>query len=217
MDGWNTIVSRCFSFSLGYVSFLEGGEWFLRGYRRSRVKLLGANICSLSTIMAQVNHGVPDTDSRFLYKIGIVLFKTKKQWWVFSRVLSQNVKSVLLRKNLRYVGYYIGFFHVLLSTGNQRTKAYRPSISTDSWKKWERSVFLPSPTLNAGALCDFLHLLGLTLQGVGFSLRCFFLGRQQEVTSQTLNEGFSLLWMICWGDPLGLWAFMGVFFWFYHL
>ena len=110
MDGWNTIVSRCFSFSLGYVSFLEGGEWFLRGYRRSRVKLLGANICSLSTIMAQVNHGVPDTDSRFLYKIGIVLFKTKKQWWVFSRVLSQNVKSVLLRKNLRYVGYYIGFF-----------------------------------------------------------------------------------------------------------
>lgn len=28
MDSWNTIVSRCFSFSLGYVSFLEGGEWW---------------------------------------------------------------------------------------------------------------------------------------------------------------------------------------------
>ena len=139
-----------------------------------------------------MNHGVPDNDSGFLYKIGIVLFKTKKQWWVFSRVLSQNVKSVLLRQNLHYVGYYIVFFHVLLSTGNLRTGGpTRFKISTHFPLKKRSGADFPSfPTLNAGALCDFLHLLGLTLQGGGFSLRCVFFGRQEEVISKHSRRFF---------------------------
>ena len=218
-----------------------GGWWmvrdfFLRGYRRSRVKLLGANIRSLSKIMAQVNHGVPDNDSRSLYKIGIVLFKTKKQWWVFSRVLSQHVKSVLLRKNLRYVGYYMVFFSCPPFNGSINVqRAYQvPIFDPLSVEKRER-IFLPSfPTLNAGALCDFLHLLGLTLQGVvsGFvSLRfflgsatrshlssltkvfhcwCLFLGRQEVILRH--SRICCLLWMICWGSTPWFVGFHGCFF-----
>ena len=123
-------------------------DFFLRGYRRSGVKLLGANIRSLSTLMAQVNHGVPDNDSRFLYKIGIVLFKTKKHWWVFSRVLSQNVKSVLLHKNLLVMLDTTWFFSMAsFQRVHLRTKSLPGSKSrpTASWKNGSGAGFPSFP------------------------------------------------------------------------
>ena len=91
-------------------------------------------------------------------------FQNQKAVWVFQHTLIIECEASVFAQNSSVCWIQHVFFHVLVSTD---IYAQRPIVQSRSF-----------PTL--GALCDFLHLLGLTLQGV-VSL-CFF---RQEVISDT--------------------------------
>lgn len=222
MDSWNTIVSRCFSFSLGYVSFLEGGEWwgtFFGGATEDQEW----NFWEPTYVPFQQSW-----HKWIMVSLTMTVVSCRKSALSFSKPRSSGGFSVESYPSMSSQFFCIRifvlldttlfFFHVLLSTGPSTYKEPTglQSRPTNRGKKRSGAVLPSFPTLNAGALCDFLHLLGLTLQGVGFSLRSFFLGRQEEVISQTLNE-----FVVCCGWFVELTPLVCelslVFFWFYHL
>lgn len=195
MDGWNTIVSRCFSFSLGYVSFLEGGEWwgtFFEGLQKIQSETFGGQ-----HTFPFNNHGtseswcpwqwqsfpVQNRHCPFQNHEAVVGF----QW---SLIPACQVTSFASESSLYWILH--GFFSMSsFKNGSIYVqRAYRFTISAhESWKKTgalRGPSFLPQP--REGALCDFLHLLGLTLQGVGFSLRCDFFWVGNKKSSSDTHE-----------------------------
>ena len=90
------------------------------------------------------------------------------RFWVYSyhRMSSQ----FFCANYLRCVGYYMVFFISFQQTFTRHKTT--GSIST-TWDQQPSGRTFPT----LGALCDFLHLLGLTLQGVG--VNGFFFGKEK--------------------------------------
>ena len=125
-------------------------------------------------------------------KSALSFSKPKKQWWVFSRVLSQNVKSVFLHKNLRYIGYYMVFFPCPpLKTGPSTYKEPTglQSRPTNRGKKRERCVDLPSFP-NRGKVLFVISFTSLVLLFKVSDFRCvvIFFGSATRSHPQTLTN-----------------------------
>ena len=226
MDGWNTIVSRCFSFSLGYVSFLEGGEWWGTFFERLQ-KIQSETFGGQHTFPFNT-HGTSESWCPWQWQS----FPVQNRHCPFQNPWSSGGFSVESYPRTSSQFFCVRIFIMLDTTlffsmssfqrvhlrkkGHQRFK-----FSThDSVEKNGSGIFLPSQrSTREGALCDFLHLLGLTLQGVAlrFVALCFFLGRQEvsHLRSHSTKVFHCCGWfveltpLVC---ELSL-----VFFWFYHL